>query len=168
MNQKVDEHGKNPGISWNLHFQSFLKIWLQCLCSASRSSYSVLLKIHQRNCAYSLSVLHDHPPATQSHCWPMGKNHHFPSLCKKVSCIPSVSGPVLPHIDPIHHLGFDQSAWTSNRKTSFWQLVNYKETCTCIYILFIYKTYLCIVQYGLTLFCSINLRLCKNDIGPST
>ena len=84
VKQKLDGHGKNPGISWNLHFQSFVKIWVQCLCSASRSSYAVLLKIHQRNCACSLSVLHDHPPATQSHCWPMGKttiSHLFARKC---------------------------------------------------------------------------------------
>ena len=84
VKQKLDGHGKNPGISWNLHFQSFVKIWVQCLCSASRSSYSVLLKIHQRNCACSLSVRHDHPPATQSHCWPMGKttiSHLFARKC---------------------------------------------------------------------------------------
>ena len=143
-------------------------------CSASRSSYSVLLKIHQRNCAYSLSVLHDHPPATQSHCWPHGENHHLPSLCKKVSCIPSVSGPVLPHIDPIHHLGFDQSAWTSNRKTSFLaagklQRDMYIDIYIYIIIIIIYIYFLALKwRAGLTLFCSLNLRLCKNDIGPFT
>ena len=137
---KWDEHenlmesplSESHGITFHIHHVRCLggsdffedMIWYDCNAHV-QLLVRLSIKIHQGYCHKfpSSSSFHDHPPSTitKSHCSPMLYPHLLPSLCKKVSCIPSVSGPVLPHVDPIHHLGFDHSAWTSNGGKLVWE-----------------------------------------------